>query len=80
MIATLPPDEEQACSFFVEWRTEVRAEEKAQLDHSLIYHSRRLRAPHLKEASSEPLFPSWLSCAYHLSSNISASTAHERID
>ena len=25
MIATLPPDEENACAFFVEWRTEVRA-------------------------------------------------------
>ena len=27
VIATLPPDEETACTFFVEWRTEVWAQE-----------------------------------------------------
>ena len=36
MMATLPPDEETACAFFMEWRTEVYAlnvfEGQAEID------------------------------------------------
>ena len=37
MIATFPVDEETACSFFLEWRTEVRAQEQERPGLMTVY-------------------------------------------
>ena len=58
MIATLPPDEESACAFFVEWRTEVCAEESDRTKGSgLPMLLSRGRVPPPKGVCLEPSFP-----------------------
>lgn len=59
LIATLPPDEEHACAFFVEWRTEVRESRECHVTLIHAYRSLRWRVQRLRVVPLAKSSPSW---------------------